>query len=128
MLKSGEFWRGIFGNRNIARIILRFIYLLFFRRYEFTSVKKTDYFKGILYNCVMTVESLMNIITSIKPGITEVICHPAYDEAEYKKLNHYKYMKNYKRERELKSLCNPDIYKLVEKYDIKITSYKDLTQ
>jgi predicted glycoside hydrolase/deacetylase ChbG (UPF0249 family) len=123
-LRSKEFRRSIFSYRNLIRIVLRMIYIIFDKKYPMGAVSKVDSFSGILYNCINSVESIKNIIASLSSGTTEIIFHPAYEDDEYRKLSTYRHMLNYKREQETKALCDITVKRFLSDNKVKLTKFR----
>lgn len=87
------------------------------------SLSTTDHFFGIArINTKQTLPSFLNIIKNIKPGTSEIMCHPGYDDPEIR--NRTPYIKQ--RAEELKALTDPRLKELIKKEKIELISFRDL--
>lgn len=67
----------------------------------------------------ITVDSMIGLLAALKPGITEIACHPAaYDDAGS--------MYGVEREVELRVLCDPRVKKAIEEHRIRLRSFRHL--
>lgn len=46
------------------------------------NVKTNDYFYGMLYGGHLTEDRIINLLSRVKSGITEIMCHPSSNEQE----------------------------------------------
>lgn len=83
----------------------------------------TDHFFGIArINAKQTLPSFLHIVKNIKPGTSEIMCHPGYDDPEIS--NRTPYIKQ--REEELMALMDPRLKELIKKEKIELISFRDL--
>jgi hypothetical protein len=69
----------------------------------------------------VSVESLLNMLeTGVQEGITELICHPGYADAELD--SSYRTV----RERELETLCDPRVRSTLDRCGIRLIGFRDL--
>jgi predicted glycoside hydrolase/deacetylase ChbG (UPF0249 family) len=77
-------------------------------------------YRGDLYGReAITVENLIGILRSLKPGVTELVCHPG-EGAELD--SHYRE----EREEELRVLCDPRVRETIEREGIQLRSFAEL--
>ena len=84
-------------------------------------VRRTDHFVGVRLTGKMDRESLLAALRRLRPGLTELMCHPGrYDgdlEAAPTRLKH-------SREVELEALTAPETRALLEENGIRLTNYQ----
>ena len=62
------------------------------------------------------------LLSQLKEGTTELICHPGYVDEELRRINPY--VKE--RENELRILTSPEIRAIIKEQDINLISYGDI--
>ena len=67
----------------------------------------------------LSVESLIEIIRTLPPGVSELACHPGLD-------NDLESMYASERTQEVKTLCDPAVRQAVAKENIRLCSFKDV--
>lgn len=80
-----------------------------------------DHFAGIGQPDVQDPASLVRFMGSLRPGITELMCHPGYPVNDPGKP-----FSNSNRERELIALTRPGLHEALREHDIRLVSYADL--
>jgi predicted glycoside hydrolase/deacetylase ChbG (UPF0249 family) len=87
------------------------------------GLRVTDHFMGLGLTGKMTRGSLAAALRGIRPGLTELMCHPGrYDaslESAPTRLKH-------ERQQELEALTAPEIRTLLEANRIELTSYRTM--
>lgn len=123
-----SFFISPFIDTNIVKFILLRL---------FSINKKVDKIKffGVIYTTKMNTKILKHTISLIKPGLTEVLLHPAQFKItpreklalnyESQKMIHF--MKDKNRQAELKALTNKSVMKLIQENNIILTNFKNLT-
>jgi predicted glycoside hydrolase/deacetylase ChbG (UPF0249 family) len=86
------------------------------------SVRTVDYYRGLSFSERMSSKDLMRTLASLKPGVSELICHPGYDDRTF----HMIYEDLFLRERELRALKCSQIINFIKMNDIELISYRDL--
>lgn len=81
---------------------------------------KTDFFEGLFISGNMLKKELLRVLDRLKPGVTELMCHPGYEDRELYTLHSW----NYNWEEELNALCDNDIKKRINKLGITLASFK----
>lgn len=66
--------------------------------------------------------ALETILSNLKPGVNELMCHPGYISSE--DIGHY----NAQRQQETEALCKRSIRRLIDEKKIHLTSYQELTR
>lgn len=84
--------------------------------------RRPDIFFVNFYDDSATKENLLNIISSVEEGTSEIMCHPGHVDDTFAKESVY----NFQRERELKILTDPDIKQAIETQNIKLITFADL--
>ena len=69
-----------------------------------------------------THEELLNILSKVENGTSEIMCHPGYVDEAFAKESVY----NFQRERELKILTDPAIKQAMESRGIDLITFSDL--
>jgi predicted glycoside hydrolase/deacetylase ChbG (UPF0249 family) len=75
--------------------------------------------KGLPIHEIITVKNLINILTKLPPGITELVCHPA-------KGKDLDTMYLEERMQELRVLCDPRVRETLASLGIKLCSFRDV--
>ncbi len=70
----------------------------------------------------ISVDGLINILSSLEDGITELMCHPGYIDSSSKNTPY-----NYEREIELKTLTSDRVRKFVSKENVKLINFKEIS-
>jgi predicted glycoside hydrolase/deacetylase ChbG (UPF0249 family) len=84
--------------------------------------RRPDVFFVNFYDENATKENLLNIINNVSDGISELMCHPGYVDADFAKESIY----NLQREKELKILTDPAIKDAIQAQDIQLITFADL--
>jgi predicted glycoside hydrolase/deacetylase ChbG (UPF0249 family) len=88
---------------------------------EFTP-RKPDVFSVHFYDETATKEDLLNIISNVGEGTSEIMCHPGYVDDAFAQESVY----NFQRERELKILTDAAIKQAIESHNINLITFADL--
>lgn len=81
-----------------------------------------DYFWGLSCSEAMSLDDLMHIVRSSKPGTNELMCHPGYNDAVLARI----YDRSSHREKELGALTHAKTLALVRQRGIRLTNYTAL--
>jgi chitin disaccharide deacetylase len=73
--------------------------------------------KGEPYPEVIRVQSLIRVLTSLPPGITELGCHPGYDDG-------LRTMYRSEREVEIQTLCDPAVRTAIDQLQIDLCCFR----
>lgn len=87
------------------------------------SVGLVDHFVGLSFSEKMSSKNLMRTMASLRPGISELMCHPGSDDAAY----HMIYEKPFPGERELGALKNAEVIEFIKMNQIELTAFRDLS-
>jgi len=90
---------------------------LVFKEY---GLRFPDYFAGIQFPRVSSVESLKSFIKSLPEGITELMCHPGYAIPTSSGFS------TLERERELFALTHSSVLQDIRNCDVNLISYNDM--
>lgn len=95
---------------------------------RYNGLSSTDYFFGIVDTGRMVEKKYMQVLSCLKDGTTEIMCHPGHINNEWNvsPLLREKYYINGSREQELRALLCPQIKDAVNKYDISLIGYGDV--
>jgi predicted glycoside hydrolase/deacetylase ChbG (UPF0249 family) len=88
---------------------------------EFNPRRPSVFFVNF-YDKTVTKEDLLNIISSVGEGTSEIMCHPGYVDDAFAKESVY----NFQRETELKILTDASIKQAIESQNIKLITFADL--
>jgi hypothetical protein len=86
------------------------------------SVSTSDVFADGFFDRAASVETLVSIIDGLADGVTELMCHPAHEDAELAASSSYAAA----RVLELKALCDPLVKAAVRRSGIHLISFADL--
>lgn len=84
--------------------------------------RRPDHFVVSFYDEGATRETLMNIITNLPEGTTEVMCHPGYTDDVFANESVY----NNQRDRELEILTNASVKEAIQENGIQLITFADL--
>lgn len=84
--------------------------------------RRPDVFFVDFYDEGATQDNLLSIFNRVPEGISELMCHPGYVEADFAKESVY----NLQREKELKILTDPAVKEAIEAQGIKLITFADL--
>jgi len=85
----------------------------------------TDHFSGLAESGQVTEEDLLRILGNLKPGVTEVMVHPGYQDAV---LEAWPRSCRYHREQELHALLSSKVKGLIERRGITLITYREVCQ
>jgi hopanoid biosynthesis associated protein HpnK len=115
-------WR---GSRCIAgsakQVVLRCLAFLQARHVRSAALFCPDYLCGITESGQMTADALLRTLSSLRPGITEIMVHPGYHDGE---MESWSLSRRYKREHELIALTASQVKELVKRLQIELVSYR----
>ena len=86
------------------------------------SLRTNDFFEENFFDQGVSLESLTSIIERLPEGSTELMCHPAHEDAELSATSSYAAV----RVRELEVLCHPHIHAAIKRADIRLITFADL--
>ena len=84
--------------------------------------RRPDHFVVDFYDERATYEELINILTHLPDGTTEIMCHPGYTDDAFAKESVY----NDQRDRELNILTDPSIKEAIQAQGIELITFADL--
>jgi hopanoid biosynthesis associated protein HpnK len=83
-----------------------------------------DHLFGLTQDGRMTEDYVLGLIPGLKPGVTEIYCHPAtHADVELKR-----WAPHYQRQAELQALLSPRIRRELTAAGIKVSDYRELSQ
>jgi len=110
-------------RRIICQFVLNSLYLLNRGKLKASHILTTDNYYGFCESGRLTQRSLRNIINSVGPGISEIVCHPGLADTN----GGSKYQRwRYQWERELFCLSSPQIKELITAEDIELGCFLNL--
>jgi len=86
------------------------------------NARSTDTIFVDFYDEGATSEELLDILSNVADGTTEVMCHPGYVDEAFSKESVY----NFQRERELKILTDPAIQQAIQANGIELITFAEL--
>jgi len=86
------------------------------------KARSTDTIFVDFYDDGATSEELLDILSKVPEGTTEIMCHPGYVDEAFAKESVY----NFQRERELKILTDPAIKQAIDSHNIKLITFADV--
>lgn len=87
------------------------------------GLKTSSYFYGMSHSGHFIEEVWLTFLPQIKDGVTEVMCHPGYEDEA---LDRQGGDPTYQRKEELKSLTSPKIKEMILRFGIELTNYPKL--
>lgn len=117
-------WRGlgcIAGSTK--QIVLRCLSLIQERHVRSGQLFCPDYLCGVAESGEMTEGALLRTLSSLRPGITEIMVHPGYRDSE---LERWPLSRRYRRENELIALTSCQVKELVKQLQIELVGYRTL--
>jgi hopanoid biosynthesis associated protein HpnK len=82
-----------------------------------------DHFRGVRLTGLLDSEAVRSVISSLKEGTTELMCHPGiYDE----ELEQAHTRLKRERQRELEALTDPALRRAIEERGVQLISYREL--
>ena len=85
-------------------------------------LRHPDHFVVDFYDERATYEELINILTHLPSGTTEIMCHPGYTDDAFAKESVY----NDQRDRELNILTDPSIKEAIQAQGIELITFAEL--
>jgi chitin disaccharide deacetylase len=117
-------WRGLSCLAGSAKqVVLRCLSLLQGRYAKSAGLFCPDSLCGVVESGQMTDQALLRTLSSLKPGVTEVMVHPGYHDG---KMERWPLSRRYRRENELAALTSCRVKELVRQRQIELVSYRML--
>lgn len=92
-------------------------------RFQRHGVETADHFAPYFYGKEsITVDHLLQIILGLEPGVTELMCHPAYLDHHVLKGSSYAA----ERVAELATLTDPHVKEMLQAIGVRLISYREL--
>jgi chitin disaccharide deacetylase len=107
----------------LKRHILASLAAIHGRRAAWTDLVCPDRFRGIVENGHLTEQNLLHILGTLQPGVTEIMVHPGYRDAE---LDAWPRSRLYVRETELEALVSPAIKAFVVTSGIRLINFAEM--
>ncbi len=109
------------ARRNIKRGFITLLSALAGQIFRERGIHSTDDFAGICLPDLQNTASLLHFIQELRPGVTELMCHPGYpvDDPE-------KPFSSMARKQELMTLTRPGLREALAEQGIRLVSYADL--
>lgn len=132
--RGPKLWRLIRKNRrSAATIVLQNLRSRVFRqiakgartRLQDVGICFPNDFYGITQTGFLRYEQIADVLQTLRPGTSELMCHPGYTDDELpSKLTRL----HAEREDELEALTRPEISRLIAQLDIHLINYRELTR
>ena len=107
----------------LKRYILTCLAAIHGRRAVGTNLLCADRFRGIVESGCLTEQSLLRILATLQPGVTEIMVHPGYRDAV---LDAWPRSRFYARETEVEALISPAIKAFVATSDIRLINFVEM--
>lgn len=107
--------------QTLKLLLLKYYCVRASKYYKQLGLKCPNAFFGVADTGRLTLESFKKLLSLVKDGVTEIMCHPGYSDptAVFDKLNK-------SRMQELKVLTNPNVRDIVKELDITITGFGEI--
>ena len=89
---------------------------------EKRSLRTNDFFEDRFFDQGVSALKLVVIIESLPEGVTELMCHPAHEDAELASSSSYAAV----RVLELGALCDPAVKAAIQRAGIRLITFADL--
>jgi len=86
------------------------------------GMRSTDHFAGIEHSGSLNSDVLNRILSNLRSGVTEIMCHPGYSDEQARKYS----SASLQRETELASLYDPRVKDRIASDSIRLIHYGDL--
>ncbi len=86
------------------------------------SLRTNDFFDETFFDQGVSVNHLVSIIEGLPEGSTELMCHPAHEDAELAASSSYAAV----RVHELRALCDPAVRAAVERARVRLITFAEL--
>ena len=103
---------------SLAKLFLLFYSKSALRKIRENGLFSADFYEGLFTSGRLTKKNLERILDGIQPGVTELICHPGFQEDEPSTHPTWKH-----RWKEIEALCDPEIKNKIEQERIKLSLY-----
>jgi hopanoid biosynthesis associated protein HpnK len=115
-------WRtlGRLGG-SAKQAVLRCLSSLHVRRVRSAELFCPDYLCGVAESGQMTERALLRTLSSLRPGVTEVMVHPGYPDGE---VERWPLSRRYRREKEVIALTSFQVKELIKRLQIELVSYR----
>jgi chitin disaccharide deacetylase len=80
-----------------------------------------DYLCGLAESGQMTEEALLRTLSSLRPGVTEIMVHPGYHDGQ---MEGWPLSRRYRRQNELIALTSTQVKELLKRRQIELVSYR----
>jgi predicted glycoside hydrolase/deacetylase ChbG (UPF0249 family) len=122
-LPRGEFhWHDVGSMAGSAKqVVLRSLARMQARRVTVAGLFAPDTLSGIPESGHMTERRLLRTLSSLKPGVTEIMVHPGYHDVA---MDGWPLSQRYRRDSEVASLTSPQVKELVNRRQIELVSYR----
>jgi predicted glycoside hydrolase/deacetylase ChbG (UPF0249 family) len=115
---------GITKKYLLSRM-LDYYHSIFLKQIKKTSLCYPDYFHGFIATGSLTTKTLPKLLTQIKSGVSELMCHPARLDEELNRT--YTRLKE-SRESELTALVSEEALRIIKSESIKLVSFHELAK
>lgn len=92
-------------------------------RFAGSLVRTATHFHGLSFSERMSLQDLMGVLKSLKPGITEILCHPGYRDTVFLPAH---LQGPFMRERELQALKSSEVINYIAQKNIRLMGYEKL--
>ena len=86
------------------------------------ALRTNDFFEEGFFDQGVSMENLVSIIAGLKEGATELMCHPAHEDAELAASSSYAAV----RVLELSVLCDPAVKAAIRRAGLRLITFADL--
>jgi chitin disaccharide deacetylase len=113
---------GASAGRIAASKMLALLTQISKRELDPAGIKYTDHFSGMAISGKLTPIAMLALLNSLRPGTTEILCHPGTDNAQLGADFDW----GYAWEGELAAITSGEVLQALSKLDIVLGSFKDL--
>jgi chitin disaccharide deacetylase len=72
----------------------------------------------------MTLTELITVLSSLQSGLTELYCHPGYEDDDFYRI----YRNRFHGEKELNALLSPEVRQCAEQHHVRLTNYRQMAE
>jgi hopanoid biosynthesis associated protein HpnK len=120
--------RDLANKRSLTALYLSWRSMRNKRMLKAHQFHSPDHFYGVANTGRMNLADILEVLSNLKNGTTEIMCHPGYIDDEWQRdpLVRENYYINSARPEEISILLNTKIKGLLQQHDISLMSYKEL--
>jgi predicted glycoside hydrolase/deacetylase ChbG (UPF0249 family) len=114
-------FRDLSASRFLGKCILCLLAQADANLFPLGQCRSTQHFEGLFESGALGELSLLRILATVKPGVTELVCHPGCEDSSPRYQSW-----NKRRQVELAALTSDSVKQTIHDLGIEITNYRQL--